>query len=457
MNLIELKGIHFGYDTHQVAILDDLHLSVNHGECHCISGATGCGKSSLLHLIAGELSRPFEGEMIRHPALMVGLVMQDPNVQVLRQSVGAEIAFALENLGMPSVKMLDKVQQALRRVGLYVSIDTPVDVLSLGQKYRLMLAAQLVFEPNLLLLDEPWTQLDNHGVQELYFVLKNLLSEGVAIVMVEHHAQAFGSLVSHLWQLEQGKLVAGLYLPSVPREHKLNAAAAKVTTSENSAEERVCIAPHRFQFTSREILFRCAHSLTINAGEMVALVGDNGSGKSSLLKALTGIQADIGQLPLSLLGKRPKLGIYGANVCLLLQRPSRQLFEQTVLSEMQFSLRRFKLPLSRAESMLAQLSLMYLAAVSPHKLSYGQQHIIALASLACLKPKVLLLDDPFAGLDSVHCEKVWQLLLQLRQQGSAILLTSHREVPQDNVDHVWHIEAGFLLDKSQTMAQADAG
>ncbi|PKH58187.1 ABC transporter [Shewanella sp. Choline-02u-19] len=457
MNLIELKGIHFGYDTHQVAILDDLHLSVNHGECHCISGATGCGKSSLLHLIAGELSRPFEGEMIRHPALMVGLVMQDPNVQVLRQSVGAEIAFALENLGTPSVKMLDKVQQALRRVGLYVSIDTPVDVLSLGQKYRLMLAAQLVFEPNLLLLDEPWTQLDNHGVQELYFVLKNLLSEGVAIVMVEHHAQAFGSLVSHLWQLEQGKLVAGLYLPSVPREHKLNAAAAKVTTSENSAEERVRISPHRFQFTGRETLFRCANTLSLAAGEIVALVGDNGSGKSSLLKALAGIQADIGQLPFSVLGKRPQLGIYGPNLSLLLQRPNRQLFEQTVLTEMQFSLRRFKLPLTRAEQMLAQLSLMGLAAASPHKLSYGQQHIIALASLACLTPKVLLLDDPFAGLDNVHCEKVWQLLLQLRQQGCAILLSSHREMSLDDVDRVWHIESGFLLDRSDSMEQSYAG
>ncbi|MFT5789288.1 MAG: energy-coupling factor transporter ATP-binding protein EcfA2, partial [Shewanella sp.] len=425
--------------------------------CHCISGATGCGKSSLLHLIAGELSRPFEGEVIRHPALMVGLVMQDPNVQVLRQSVGAEIAFALENLGTPSAQMLEKVQQALRRVGLYISLDTPVDVLSLGQKYRLMLAAQLVFDPNLLLLDEPWTQLDNHGVQELYFVLKSLLSEGVAIVMVEHNPQAFGTLVSHLWQLDKGELVAGLYLPSVPRGHKLNATAAEATKREFVAEERVHISAHRFQFTSREILFRCANTLTIAAGEMVALVGDNGSGKSSLLKALAGIQADIGQLPLSVLGKRPKLGIYGPNVCLLLQRPNRQLFEQTVLTEMQFSLRRFQLPLARAERMLTQLSLMRLAAASPHKLSYGQQHIIALASLACLKPKVLLLDDPFAGLDSLHCAKVWQLLLQLRQQGCAILLTSHREVSLDDVDRVWHIESGFLLDKSKSMVLADAG
>ena len=82
MQLIELKGIYFGYDTFQAKVLEDLSLVVNQGECHCISGATGCGKSSLLHLIAGELSRPYEGEMNRHSSLKVGLVMQDPNVQV---------------------------------------------------------------------------------------------------------------------------------------------------------------------------------------------------------------------------------------------------------------------------------------------------------------------------------------------------------------------------------------
>lgn len=454
MQLIELKGIHFGYDTYQAAVLDDLNLVVNHGECHCISGATGCGKSSLLHLIAGELCRPFEGEMTRHPALMVGLVMQDPNVQVLRQSVGAEIAFALENLGVPSNEMLDKVQQALRRVGLYVSIDTPIDVLSLGQKYRLMLAAQLVFEPNLLLLDEPWTQLDNHGVQELYFVLKELLRDGVSIVMVEHQPQAFGQIVSHLWHLEKGKLVAGLYQPSRPHKQRLPTLAV---SGGDATEQRVLISPHRFQFSAGSTLFRCAESLSVAAGEIVALVGDNGTGKSSFLKALAGMQADIGQLPFLILGKRPKLGIFGANLCLLLQRPNRQLFEPTVLTEMQFSLRRFRLPLSRAERMLHQLSLSHLSMTSPHKLSYGQQHIIALASLACLQPKVLLLDDPFAGLDSLHCDKVWQLLLELRQRGCAILLTSHREMSYGDVDRIWFIESGYLVDRTAPTVQADAG
>ena len=94
---------------------------------------------------------------------------------------------------------------------------------------------------------------------------------------------------------------------------------------------------------------------------------------------------------------------------------------------------------------------------SPHKLSYGQQHIIALASLACLQPKVLLLDDPFAGLDSLHCDKVWQLLFELRQRGCAILLTSHREMSYGDVDRIWFIESGYLADRTAPTVQADAG
>ncbi|ABV89397.1 ATP-binding cassette domain-containing protein [Shewanella pealeana] len=454
MKLIALEGIHFGYGSNQSEILDDLNLVVNPGECHCINGPTGSGKSSLLHLLAGELSRPYEGDVYRHPSLLVGLVMQDPNVQVLRQSVGAEIAFALENLGIAADSMVEKVQHSLRRVGLYISLDTPVEVLSLGQKYRLMLAAQLVFKPSLLLLDEPWAQLDDNGVKELNSVLKALLDDGVAIVMVEHNPSAFASLVDHLWLLEGGQLRVG------QRQHA--PAIAELVNIRASVKSRhrdcvVNIAPHQFRFVDQEPLFNCEQSLSLHRGETVALVGDNGAGKSSLLKTLAGIQANIANLPIKVMNKRPQLGIYGSDLGLLMQRPNRQLFEQTVLTELQFSLKRFKLPLVRAEQILAELDLQALADCSPHKLSYGQQHIIALASLVCLQPKLLLLDDPFAGLDKQHVAKVVQIILQLSAQGCGILLSSHRSLPFLEVDRYWLIENGHLRDGAQISEQVNVG
>ena len=98
----------------------DLDLKIESGSCHCISGPTGSGKSSLLALLAGLQRRPCEGGIFRRQGLLVGLVMQDPQVQILRQTVGADVAFALENLGVPSGQMISRVQHALRRVGLFV-------------------------------------------------------------------------------------------------------------------------------------------------------------------------------------------------------------------------------------------------------------------------------------------------------------------------------------------------
>ncbi|MCL1147367.1 ATP-binding cassette domain-containing protein [Shewanella sp. 10N.261.52.F9] len=460
MKLIALEGIHFGYGSHQGEILDDLNLVVNRGECHCINGPTGSGKSSLLHLLAGELCRPYEGEVYRHPSLLVGLVMQDPNVQVLRQSVGAEIAFALENLGIAAELMVEKVQQSLRRVGLYISLDTPVEVLSLGQKYRLMMAAQLVFKPSLLLLDEPWAQLDDNGVSELQAVLKTLLHEGVAVVMVEHNPSAFASLVDYLWDLENGNLTAtNLTVDALALTHS-EPKHSSVNIQHKATAQSAClvkIKAHQFRFLEQECLFNCPQTLSLYSGEIVALVGDNGAGKSSLLKSLAGIQANTATLPISVLGKRPQLGIYGADLGLLMQRPNRQLFEQSVLAELEFSLKRFKLPLCRAEQILQRLGLTHLAQCSPHKLSYGQQHIIALASLVCLQPKVLLLDDPFAGLDKQHIEKVVMLLEQLKAKGSAILLTSHRCASSLAVDRYWLIESAVLRDGAGQVEHFNVG
>lgn len=436
MSLLELDGVSFRYACGERFILEDLNLQIEPGECHCISGPTGSGKSTLLKLIMGVLSRPFDGEMTRAGELTLGLVMQDPNVQFIRQSVGAEVAFALENLCVPLELMRVKVISALRKVGLFIRLDMPIEQLSLGQKYRVMIAAQLVFEPDILLLDEPWAQLDNSGVEELILVLSQLKRDGVAVLLVDHNPRAFSELVDAFYHMKDGSLVAGC-LPPVTVEH-LVGAPVLLDNCVVQAE------PFEFSFIDQAPLFKSVEPLAIYSGEIIALIGDNGTGKSSFLKTLAGIQADIGKLPLTVLGKQPKLGIFGAEMGLLLQAPNRQLFEETVLGELQFSLKRFGLPLHRAEQLLGELELSHLAEHSPHKLSYGQQHMVALASLVCLKPKVLLLDDPFAGLDAEYLNRVWSLLVNLSHGGSAILLTSHRQMVNLPVTRYWQVEAGLL-------------
>lgn len=519
MKLLELENVSFNYAGQSPHVLQGINWSISTGQCHCVTGATGSGKSSLLHLFAGILPRPHEGELTRADNLTIGLVMQDPQAQLLRQTVGAEVAFALENLGIPSDDMLLRVQQALRRVGLFMRLDTPVQTLSLGQKYRLMIAAQWVCEPDLLLLDEPWAQLDEKGVQELRGVLRHLMGDGMALVLVEHNANAFADIITDYWRLEAGLLIQGqhntdsdasnindLEVATLSFEHEVIANhsleshslesshleehhlkrqgaaeriaerfnSAKPTSSRAEAQCDTCesldvtpwaqftaqtgththaqtkkppvdtqsqtqahanegaliidVAPFALHFPKSPVLFRCPQGFRVREGELMTLVGVNGTGKTSLLKALAGMLDLQQSLPIKVLGKSPKLGVYGSQLGLLMQRPSRQLFESTVLAEMQFSLTRFDLPVTRASDLLAAIGLSSLASQSPHKLSYGQQHVIALASLVCMRPAVLLLDDPLAGMDKRYYVKVWQMLQLCLSQGCAILLTSHRPI-----------------------------
>ena len=449
MDLLKLSDLSFRYRNDEDYILDEISLSINRGECHCINGPTGSGKSTLLNVLIGTLSRPFEGELVISEGVTLGLVMQDPNAQFIRQSIGAEVAFALENLGVPSELMLEKVQGALRRVGLFVSLDRSIQSLSLGQKYRLMIAAQLVFHPDILLLDEPWAQLDDSGVCELISVLQGLKDEGVAIVLVEHNPSVFGEVVDSFWQLEQGKLTQGCFMPEPI--HFAYSQKALV------GESYIQIDPLVFRFASHDPLFTCSERLQLYSGEIVALVGDNGTGKSSLLKSLAGMQPHISPLPLQVLARQPKLGIYGDELGLLFQRPNRQLFEISVLEELRFSLKRFGLPLDNADRVLDDMGLQHLSEHSPHTLSYGQQHLVALASVSVYQPKVLLLDDPFAGLDHLYTCRVWQQLVALSLQGTSILLTSHRMLPHTPVTRYWRLNNGELLGEGQAADAVNVG
>lgn len=435
MRLLELDGVNFNYGSLEPWIFRDLTLCIESGSCHCISGPTGSGKSTLLRLLSGLLSRPFEGGVYRRRGLLCGLVMQDPQVQLLRQTVGAEVAFALENIAVTRDDMIPRVQKALRRVGLFVALDSPIGNLSLGQKYRLMIAAQLVSEPAVLLLDEPWAQLDNSGVDELLAVIRALRAEGMAVVMSEHNPDAFKGVADHFWQLQRGRLLPGQF----DCDHH-------VTLTDFSPEMPTVFTtdPFEFRYQGSNTLFSSPQPLAVQRRELVTLIGDNGSGKSSLLKAIAGIQSNVYPLPMKVFGQRPKAGVFGQQLGLLMQRPNRQLFEATVEEELSFSLRRFGLPIDMASELLEQLGLAALAQRSPHTLSYGQQHLVALASLACYRPSLLLLDDPLAGLDSAHLDKLWMMINSLRKDGSSVIISCHRSLPLAATQE-WQLVKGELL------------
>ena len=435
--LIALEGVGFGYAP-DMPLFADVNLRLLPGECHCLLGATGSGKSTLLYAMAALNERPLIGRVLAGKGVRVALVMQDPQVQLIRRTVGAEVAFGLENIGLAPELMPAKVQAALKRTGLNMPLETRVDTLSLGQKYRLMLASQLVLEPRVLLLDEPWAQLDDAGVTELQAVLVQLKAQGMAIVIAEHHPEAFQGLIDKCWQLGQ-QLVPVAAALSQPQ----GVGQAADFRAANLGNKVLTIGPFELKPDAKAPpLLVSAAPLSLSRGELSLLVGDNGSGKSTLLKAMAGL-LDGARLPITVNGRKPKPGKGG--MALMLQRPCRQLFELSVREELAFGIRHTANSSARVAGMLSFLNISHLGECSPHKLSWGQQHLVLLASLMLTEPAVLLLDDPFAGLDHASLGACLRLLEWYLSEGGACLLACHR-VPQSlTTQSCWRIAGGALF------------
>lgn len=433
--LLVMKGFSYAYPEYQAWALKDIHLSIGPGECHCVTGATGSGKSSLALAIASLLPEGRQqGDLFLasvEPAeagLPVGLVLQNPDPQLLAASVGEEVAFGLENLGFPPESMPNRVQQALQQVGLARPFEFPAAKLSMGQKYRLLIAACLVLRPALLVLDEPVGQLDPEGISDLVAVIEKLKRNGVGWLILEHQPESFANLIDRHWRMDAGTLGPGCFAPPFP-EAKIPARSPTRRSPPVVKVQDLTIADTEARPDWQGV------SLEIHAGERVVLGAANGAGKTTFLRALAGfISPQQGEV--RIFGERPEPGRLRGRLGLLFQNPQRQLFENTVQEEVAFSLKRIAMAESRMaemiETILARCGILELAHTSPHKLSFGQRHLVALASILAPSPELLLLDDPFAGLDRLRTSAMAELLAGVCDElGTALLWTSHdtRELP----------------------------
>lgn len=402
-------------------------LEVGPGECLCITGPTGCGKSTLLRTMAG-LHEPGPGRVLLDGLPVsqalpggIGLVMQNPDTQLLCPDIGSELAFGLENLCVPPADMTRRMLRAMSRVGLdstALTLDRSVGNLSVGQKYKLLLAAVLVMEPRVLLLDEPCAQLDQDGIDALNAILKNFLAEGGSVVLCEHDPaplQAIQSIRAITGQtLRPADKPAHLTLPAPPALPGQGTVATLRGASLELGDKRIW---GRLDFTLRR-------------GEIAIIHGDNGAGKTSLLRCLTGFQA-LSSGRASVFGESPTPKKVRGRIGLLIQNPARQLTADTVLDEVCFSLSYRKLTKKKCRilgmEILDKLNLGTLAERPPFLLSHGEQHLVALASVLAVEPELLLLDDPFVGLDPASVTRVWAILHTIARGKTSVICALHRE------------------------------
>lgn len=465
-NMLMVSDLTYCYPGETEPALADISFALSTGECVCFSGHSGCGKTTLLLALKGLLPEGLQRGGIRsgeHPLTRetilssFGLVFQNAESQLLCSTVFDEVAFGPENLCVPPGEINQRIIEALTAVDLLDFGNRNVERFSAGQKQRLCIASVLSMRPGLILLDEPTSQLDGKGRNDLLKVLQQLKKQGISILIAEHNIQPFITLIDRYYLMAGGRITGVQEQP--PEEYRSGPSAMTVPATKHGkkvvAEMLVFAENLSVSYPgSSNVLTEC--SLEIGAGELVHLYGENGCGKSTLLKTIAGaIQADSGSLNVcgrSLTTAGELLG----TVALLFQNPQRQLFEDTVRDEVAFTLKRLKLPVveieRRVESALTLSEALHLGDRLPLTLSFGEQHRVALASVIAPEPQLLLLDEPFAGLDPLQRLRLLKILRRIRhEKGTAIVIASHDPLPDPAwADRIVTMQDGRIISPEAT-------
>ncbi len=395
--------------------LPPVSFSVEPGEAVLISGPSGCGKSTLARCLTGFIPHLYRGDLSGEVWLdgrntigvplwqlseKAGLLFQNPAAQMLTETVEAEILFGLENLGLPREAMRQRLEDTLLQFGLVELRRRDPQTLSGGEQQKLALAAVMARRPKLLVLDEPFSMLDTTAAVELVAELKRLVGEGTAVIICEHRAEYLAGL-------------PGLRTVDLSNGHSIPVDSGGAWSAIATEPVELVVEKLRVVRNGRTIL----HDLNFRAGggQIVAIVGRNGVGKTTLLRALTGLQEFNGRVTVN--NEPPDFG-------LVFQNPDLQLFNASARDEILY-----RLPdpdLDRYQSLLAALGLTRYEDTPPLLLSEGEKKRLALATVLMRQPRHgLLLDEPSLGQDTAHKEMLLRLLHQVAAAGQLVLITTH--------------------------------
>lgn len=448
--MISLEHVTVQYGM--IPALTDLCLNIASGECVLITGPSGCGKSTLGQVIGGLIPHAIpcrlEGNVvvagletpthtIPEIAQHVGMVFQRPSAQLFHLRVEDEVAFGPRNLGLPEGQVAERTAWALQATGLEHLRDRQPTELSGGQKQCLAISAALAMRPQILVLDEPTASLDVPNTHRVLETLTSLKSEyGLTIVLIEHRLDEVARLAGRVILMEAGRIIADGMPAEIfaDRELRQRLGLRRPTEMPTINWEELVVQANpagEIPFLSLEAISAGFNGkpvihdihLQIYAGDFVALVGDNGTGKSTLALTIAGILKPQSGKVQFFDGRRPQPGL---DVALLFQDPQEQLFTDSVNEEIAFGPENYaRFEPNYHRQILAEADLWELRHRRVMALSVGQQQRTALAACLGLRPRLLILDEPTLGQDWGHLQRLMNYLLTLNQQGMTILLISH--------------------------------
>ncbi len=457
--------------------LRNVNLTVDDGEFVVITGPSGCGKSTLALAMGGFLFQRYEGKVegevfvsgadggppldARHTPLyevadIVGLVQQNPEAQFCTLTVRDEVAFGLENRCLPRETIRARMRWALDIVGAAHLEDRALATLSGGEKQKIAIAAMMAAKPEILIFDEPTSNLDPTATAEIFDVIARIRAEApITVIVIEHKLDYLRRFerggLSRLVKMEEGRIVYdGPIAARSCSQDVSDRGCGRVSVGDLVQPEGTpVVRVEHLDIGYNGVLVLRDISLEIAQGEFVAIMGDNGSGKTTFLQSLLGLRQpdggrvevlgqDIGKTPTSQLARQ---------VGFVFQNPDHQLFADCVWEEAIFAPRNFGVLDARlraeTEHLLARCGLENRHRDHPYHLSYGEKRRLNVISVLTYNPRLILLDEVLIGQDAENADFLMGLLRGHVDRGGTVLMVNHNsEITQRYASRLIFFEQG---------------
>ena len=427
---IRLKEVSFKYDGAKENVLENINLTVEYGETVLLSGVSGEGKSTLLSIINGVIpfvnSGEFSGSVeiggkdvtklkISERSKLIGTVLQNADEQIIYDLVNEEIAFGCENLNIASEEIDRRIERFTALMQIEKSAKTKT--LSGGQKQRLITASTLAMEQKIIILDEPLANLDTHTAHILLKALRNLANSGYAVLIVEHRLDVVKNYIDKVMRIENKQLFTSTDI------NDLNSGIKTIPHADGSLPGEVLIKGEKLFFAAGDRNIIDGLDIEIRAGERIVLLGENGCGKTTLMRMLARLnKPNDGALSQTITKSKKANSKWFSKVGYVYQNPVYQLFMPTLLSEISFKAKSEEI----AREMINAFGLSGLEQRHPQSLSEGQKRRASIAAVCASEPTVLFLDEPTVGQDYKNLCKTVETVNKINKNlGTAIVTVTH--------------------------------
>ena len=427
---IRLKEVSFKYDGAKENVLENINLTVEYGETVLLSGVSGEGKSTLLSIINGVIpfvnSGEFSGSVeidgkdvtklkISERSKLIGTVLQNADEQIIYDLVNEEIAFGCENLNIAS----EEIDRRIERFTTLMQIEknAKTKTLSGGQKQRLITASTLAMEQKIIILDEPLANLDTHTAHILLKALRNLANSGYAVLIVEHRLDVVKNYIDKVMRIENKQLFTSTDI------NDLNSGIKTIPHADGSLPGEVLIKGEKLFFAAGDRNIIDGLDIEIRAGERIVLLGENGCGKTTLMRMLARLnKPNDGALSQTITKSKKTNSKWFSKVGYVYQNPVYQLFMPTLSSEISFKAKSEEM----AREMINAFGLSGLEQRHPQSLSEGQKRRASIAAVCASEPTVLFLDEPTVGQDYKNLCKTVETVNKINKNlGTAIVTVTH--------------------------------